>query len=44
MEVASYVIACLYALGIAAAVLMLIYLIIKRIKDKKLEDFEKRDN
>lgn len=34
----------LYALGIIAAIVLLVYFIAKRIDDKQREDFEKRDN
>lgn len=34
----------LYALGIIAAIVLLVYFIAKRVDDKKREDFEKRDN
>lgn len=44
METAQTVILILYGAGIAVAVLLLIYLIFKRIEDKKKEKFEERDN
>ncbi len=34
----------LYALGIIAAIVLLVYFIAKRVDDKQREDFEKRDN
>ena len=44
METAQTVILILYGAGIAVAILLLIYLIFKRIQDKKKEKFEDRDN
>lgn len=34
----------IYGLFIGVVIILVIYLIIKRIKAKKLENFEKRDN
>ncbi len=34
----------LYAIGILAAIALIIYIIAKRIDDKQREDFEKRDH
>lgn len=34
----------LYGLGIILSILALLYLIVKRVKDKKGESFEKRDH
>lgn len=44
METAAIVITTIYGLAIATMLVLLIYLIFKRIKDKKQEHFEKRDN
>ena len=33
-----------YGLFFAVALVLLVYFIVKRVKDKKTEDFEKRDN
>ncbi|MEZ4938419.1 MAG: hypothetical protein R2799_12590 [Crocinitomicaceae bacterium] len=44
MDTVATVIVWLYGLGIAAALVLLIYLIFKRIKDKKSENFEVREN
>jgi uncharacterized membrane protein len=34
----------IYGLGVLIALVLLIYFIVKRVKDKKTENFEKRDN
>jgi uncharacterized membrane protein len=37
-------IGALYTLGILATIMIIVYLIIKRVNAKKSETFEKRDN
>ncbi len=44
MDTVALVIVWLYGTAIAAAIVLLIYLIFKRIKEKKSENFEDRDN
>jgi len=46
METAVFPLAivALYGLGIIASVVIIVYLIVKRIEDKKKETFEDRDN
>lgn len=44
MEVAANFIMVLYGVGIFSALILLVYLIFKRQKDKKSENFEKREN
>jgi flagellar biogenesis protein FliO len=34
----------IYGLGVLIALILLVYFIVKRVKDKKSENFEKRDN
>lgn len=34
----------LYGLGIIASIVIIIYLVVKRLEDKKKEDFEDLDN
>jgi len=34
----------IYGLGVLIALVLLVYFIVKRVKDKKTENFEKRDN
>jgi len=34
----------IYGLGILIALILLVYFIVKRVRDKKSENFEKRDN
>jgi len=41
---AVYIVAGIYALITVLSVALLAYFIIRRVKKKKLEDFEKRDN
>lgn len=40
----GYVLALLYGLGFIIIVILLIYVIVNRIDEKKRENFEKRDN
>lgn len=42
--VVAFIIATLYGIAIAATAILLVYLIFKRVKDKRKENFEKRDN
>lgn len=44
MNVLLFVLICIYGLFFLLAIGLLIFFIVKRIKAKKLEDFEKRDN
>lgn len=44
MGVVANVILWLYGAAIVAVIVLLIYLIYKRIQDKKTENFEDRDN
>jgi hypothetical protein len=44
MEAIPFVMLGLYLLGGAAVVLILIYLVFKRINDSEKETFDKRDN
>lgn len=44
METIPYVIGGLYVFGAIAAVVIIIFLIFKRIEEKKKEDFDDRDN
>ena len=44
MNTASTIILGVYGLAGLAIVILIVYLIIRRIKIKKDEDFEKRDN
>ncbi len=44
MDTVGKVILWIYAIGAVIAVILLIYFIIRRIKIKKKEDFEERDN
>jgi hypothetical protein len=44
MDTGAKVILSLYAFGAVVVIILLIYLIDKRIKDRDKEDFEKRDN
>jgi len=44
MEKVAYSILAIYALGLVAAIIGIIYLIIRRRRVKKGEHFEKRDN
>lgn len=40
----GYLIALLYGFGFIVLIILLIYVIVNRIEEKKREDFEKRDN
>ena len=44
METVPIVMLGLYVLGAIASVVIIIYLIVKRIEEKKKEDFDDRDN
>jgi len=44
MDNVANIMVALYGLGITALAVLLIYLIFKRIKDRKKENFERRDN
>jgi uncharacterized membrane protein len=44
MEAAAIVMIGLYAIGAIASIVIIIYLIVKRLEEKKKEDFEDRDN
>lgn len=44
MEVISLGLFALYGVGLLFTLIAIIYLIAKRIDDKKREDFEKREN
>jgi uncharacterized membrane protein len=44
MEEISITILFIYGLVLLAVIIILIYLLLKRLDDKKHEDFEKRDN
>ncbi|MDD4960795.1 MAG: hypothetical protein PHX07_01005 [Candidatus Marinimicrobia bacterium] len=44
MDTLINIIFSLYGLGILVALGLLIYFIVKRVKAKKTENFEKRDN
>ncbi len=43
-DMTAFLIVCFYALGIAAVIIILVFLVFRRIRIKKTEDFEKRDN
>lgn len=44
MKVVGGLIIVLYAIGIIAAILIILYLIVKRVEEKDNETFEKRKN
>lgn len=44
MDAPAIIILSIYAFGFLAIVIMLIYLIFRRARIKKQEDFEERDN
>ncbi len=44
MEIIPYIIGIVYFVFIVAALVLLVYFIVKRVNDKKKETFEKRDS
>lgn len=44
METFGFFVIGFYALGFIAVLSIIIFLIVKRVKDKEKENFEKRDN